>query len=227
MSFIEFQNVSLTFQTKTQRIPIFANLELHIEKGEFVTIYGPSGKGKSTLLNLVSGFLRPTDGKIFVDGNDLCKMSEKAVCKYRNKRIGYIFQAFNLIQQFNVWDNVSVPLLLSGMKKTDIKKRVEELLEIAGLSNRRTEYPRTLSGGEQQRVAFARAVANDPDILLADEPTGNLDTENGERLIELIQDLNKKNHITVLCVSHDPRIIALEEKENTKKIDIETITKQE
>ena len=227
MSFIEFQNVGLTFQTKTQRIPIFDGLNLNIEKGEFVTIYGPSGKGKSTLLNLVSGFLRPTAGKIMVDGSDLGKLSENAVCKYRNKRIGYIFQSFNLIQQFNVYDNVSVPLLLSGMKKADIKNRVEELLETVGLAERKMEYPRTLSGGEQQRAAFARAIANGPDIILADEPTGNLDTANGERLIELIKELNRSKQITVLCVSHDPRIIEAEQNEGARMIDIETITKQE
>lgn len=226
MSFIEFQKVSLTFQTKTQRIPIFEELDLEIGKGELVTIYGPSGKGKSTLLNLVSGFLRPTDGKIFVDAADLCTMPETAVCKYRNQRIGYLFQTFNLIQQFNVWDNVSAPLLLSGMQKTEIKKRVEALLETVGLSERKLEYPRTLSGGEQQRAAFARAIANDPDILLADEPTGNLDAANGEKLIEMLRTLNRSRNITVLCVTHDPRFIETEQKNGGRMIDIETITKQ-
>ncbi|MFR1518906.1 MAG: ABC transporter ATP-binding protein [Clostridia bacterium] len=226
MSFIEFQKVSLTFQTKTQRIPIFEELDLEIGKGELVTIYGPSGKGKSTLLNLVSGFLRPTAGKIFVDAADLCTMPETAVCKYRNQRIGYLFQTFNLIQQFNVWDNVSVPLLLSGMQKTEIKKRVEALLETVGLSERKLEYPRTLSGGEQQRAAFARAIANDPDILLADEPTGNLDAANGEKLIEMLRTLNRSRNITVLCVTHDPRFIETEQKNGGRMIDIETITKQ-
>ncbi len=226
MSFINFENISLTYRTKTQTIPIFDDLNLSIDKGEFVTVYGPSGKGKSTLLNLVSGFLRPDSGKIFVDGSDLCALSENEVCAYRNKRIGYIFQQFNLIYQFNVRDNVAVPLLLSGMKKYDIERRVDELLDMIGLSNRKNEYPRTLSGGEQQRVAFARAVANDPDIILADEPTGNLDSANGRKLIKLIKDLNTDKNITVLCVTHDARILEQSGSGGSRMIDIETITMQ-
>lgn len=220
MSFIEFKNISLTFQTKVQRIPIFNDLNLEIEKGEFLIIAGPSGKGKSTLLNLVSGFIKPTSGEIWVDGKNLNKMNDTQVCTYRNKRIGYIFQAFNLIQQFNVSDNVAVPLLLSGMKKNEVNKRVDELLDIVGMTNRKLEYPRTLSGGEQQRVAFARALANNPDIILADEPTGNLDTKNGEIIVNLLHEVNKNNGATVLCVSHDERII----ETGQRTIRIEDIT---
>lgn len=219
MSFIEFKNVELTFQTKVQRIPIFKELNLEIEKGEFLTIAGPSGQGKSTLLNLVSGFVKPTGGEIWVDGKNLNKMNDTQVCNYRNKRIGYIFQTFNLIQQFNVRDNVSVPLLISGMKKKEAYEKVDELLEKVGMTNRLLEYPRTLSGGEQQRVAFARALANSPDIILADEPTGNLDTKNGEIIVNLLLEANKDNETTVLCVSHDDRII----KQGQRKLLIEEI----
>lgn len=220
MSFIEFKNVDLTFQTKVQRIHIFKGLNLEIEKGDFITIAGPSGKGKSTLLNLVSGFIKPTGGEIWVDGKNLNKMTDTQVCNYRNKRIGYFFQTFNLIQQFNVNDNVSVPLLLSGLKKHEVNKRVDELLNIVGMTNRKLEYPRTLSGGEQQRVAFARALANNPDIILADEPTGNLDTKNGEIIINLLMQINREKGTTVLCVSHDERII----EQGQRKILIEDIT---
>ncbi|HPZ52191.1 MAG TPA: ABC transporter ATP-binding protein [Clostridia bacterium] len=220
MSFIEFKEVDLTFQTKVQRIPIFKGLNLEIEKGEFITIAGPSGKGKSTLLNLVSGFVKPTGGEIWVDGKNLSKMNDTQVCDYRNKRIGYIFQTFNLIQQFNVRDNVAVPLLLSGMKKKQAYEKVEELLDKVGMTNRILEYPRTLSGGEQQRVAFARAIANNPDIILADEPTGNLDTKNGELIVTLLMEANKENGTTVLCVSHDERII----EKGQRTILIEEIT---
>lgn len=220
MSFIEFKNVELTFQTKVQRIPIFRNLNLDIEQGEFLTIAGPSGQGKSTLLNLVSGFVKPTSGEIWVDGKNLNKMNDTQVCNYRNKRIGYIFQTFNLIQQFNVRDNVSVPLLISGMKKKEAYEKVDELLEKVGMTNRLLEYPRTLSGGEQQRVAFARALANSPDIILADEPTGNLDTKNGEIIVNLLLEANSDNETTVLCVSHDDRII----EKGQRKLLIEEIT---
>lgn len=220
MSFIGLKNVDLTFQTKVQRIPIFKELDLSVEKGEFITIAGPSGKGKSTLLNLVSGFVKPTKGEVWVDGKNLNKMNDSLICSYRNKRIGYIFQSFNLIQQFNVRDNVSVPLLLAGIKKNEVYSRVDELLDIVGMSNRKLEYPRTLSGGEQQRVAFARAIANNPDIILADEPTGNLDTKNGENIINLLMDINTRTDTTVLCVSHDSRIV----EKGSRIINIEDIT---
>lgn len=224
MAFIEFKDVELTFQTKSQRINIFKDLNMDIEKGVLAVIYGPSGKGKSTLLNLVSGFLQPTKGNVIVDGVNIGKMSETDVCKYRNKRIGYIFQSFNLIQQFNVTENVTVPLLFAGKSKKEAVKKAEELLEQVGLQDRLKEYPRTLSGGEQQRVAFARAIANEPDIILADEPTGNLDGASGEKLIGMIRDLNREKGMTVLCVSHDTRVIELIGQEGIQGINIEDIT---
>ena len=220
MSFIEFKNLGLTFQTKVQRIPIFKNLDLKIEKGEFLTIAGPSGQGKSTLLNLVSGFVKPTEGEVWVDDKNLNRLNDKEVCGYRNKRIGYIFQTFNLIYEFNVRDNVAIPLLIGGLKKREAHEKVEVLLERVGMTNRMLEYPRTLSGGEQQRVAFARALANSPDIILADEPTGNLDTKNGEIIVDLLIKSNKESGTTVLCVSHDDRII----DKGNRKLLIEDIT---
>ncbi len=207
MDFIELQNVDLTFKTKVQLIPIFKGLNLNIAKGTFSVIVGPSGRGKSTLLNLVSGLVKPNSGTIFVDSIDIGTIPEKALCDFRNKEIGYMFQNFNLIQQFNVRENVAVPLLLSGMHRKAAYEKAEQLLEQVGLADRKLEYPRTLSGGEQQRVAFARAVSNQPKIILADEPTANLDTKNGTKLIAMLHTLCKEQGLTILCVSHDERIL--------------------
>lgn len=207
MEFIELQNVNLTFKTKVQLIPIFKELNLSITKGEFLVIAGPSGRGKSTLLNLVSGLVKPNSGKIFADGTDISSLSEKELCDFRNKEIGYMFQNFNLIQQFNIRDNVATPLLLSGMPRKKACDKAEELLAQVGLTGRKLEYPKTLSGGEQQRAAFARAISNSPKIILADEPTANLDTENGQNLIELLHRLSREQGLTVLCVSHDNRVL--------------------
>jgi putative ABC transport system ATP-binding protein len=220
MEFIELQNVNLTFKTKVQLIPIFKGLNLSIAKGEFLVIAGPSGRGKSTLLNLVSGLVKPNSGKIFVDGVDTGTLSEKRLCDFRNKEIGYMFQNFNLIQQFNIRDNVATPLILSGMRRKKAYAKAEELLEQVGLTGRKLEYPRTLSGGEQQRVAFARAISNSPRIILADEPTANLDTKNGQNLIELLHRLSGEQGLTVLCVSHDSRVI----EQGDRVIDIEAIS---
>lgn len=207
MKIIEFKNVDLAFQTKTQKIEIFKDLNISFSKGEFVTIMGPSGMGKSTLLNLISGFVKPNEGEILVNGNNIMKMTDKEVCEYRNKSIGYIFQSFNLIMQFNVRDNVAVPLMLNSNNKDDIYGRVSELLDFIKMTNREYEYPQTLSGGEQQRVAFARAIANSPEIILADEPTGNLDSDNRDNLIDMLWDLKEKEGKTIISVSHDEKII--------------------
>ena len=220
MEFIELQNVNLTFKTKVQLIPIYKDLNLSIAKGSFTVIAGPSGRGKSTLLNLVSGLVKPNSGKIFVDGKELDTMTEKQLCDFRNAEIGYMFQNFNLIQQFNIRENVAVPLMLSGMPRKPAYAKAEELLEQVGLTGRKLEYPRTLSGGEQQRVAFARAISNSPQIILADEPTANLDTKNGQKLIELLHQLCREHGLTVLCVSHDSRVIAC----GDRLIDIEEIS---
>ena len=220
MSFIQFKNIDLTFQTKTQRIPIFKNFNMDIEQGCFATIYGASGKGKSTMLNLISGFVTPNKGTIIVDGKDIGKMKEKELCEFRNKSIGYIFQAFHLIHEYNVIDNVAVPLRISGIKKKAAREMVSPLLADFSLENRAKEYPATLSGGEQQRVACLRALINKPKLILADEPTGNLDKKNGEIVIDILRRAQKEDGATILCVSHDPRII----EQSDVKINIEEYT---
>lgn len=222
MNFIELQNVGLVFKTKTQRIEIFRDLNLAFQKQDFVAIVGPSGMGKSTLLNLISGFVKPTAGEIFIDGKSLTAMKDKEICAYRNQRIGYIFQAYNLIPQFNVRDNVAVPLLLNGQPKDAAEQQVTALLEQVKMTDRAYEYPNTLSGGEQQRVAFARAIANSPDIILADEPTGNLDSTNAAKLMDMLEDLWKAGK-TILCVTHDEK---LKNRANTV-INIENIAYKE
>lgn len=207
MELIELKNVDLSFQTKTQRINIYRDLNISFKKGAFVTIIGPSGMGKSTLLNLISGFVKPNKGEILIEGNNIMKMSDKDICRYRNKSIGYIFQSFNLIPQFNVRDNIAVPLLLGLSDKDYINDRISSLLNMIKMTNREYEYPNTLSGGEQQRVAFARAIANSPEIILADEPTGNLDSKNSDNLIDALSDLCVKEGKTIISVTHDQKIM--------------------
>jgi len=218
-NYIEFKNLEMSFYTKSQKISIFNNLNLSFESGTFIAIVGPSGMGKSTMLNLISGFIKPNKGIVLVDGNDIVKMSDKDTCEYRNKKIGYIFQSFNLIPQFSVKENIAVPLILSNYTKPQIDDKVDALLESVGMTKRKFEYPNTLSGGEQQRVAFARAIANNTDIILADEPTGNLDTKNGERLIDMLWELCIKGK-TIISVTHDERL----RERATKIINIEDIT---
>jgi len=207
MSYIELSNISLTFKTKFQKIPVFNQMNFSVDKGEFVAIIGPSGKGKSTLLNIVSGFVKPKSGSVIIGGTDISKMKEKKACEYRNSEIGYIFQSFNLLSQLNVYENIKVPLIIKGYSNKEANVIVDNLLDIIGLKNRKKEYPKTLSGGEQQRVAIARALANKPKIILADEPTGNLDDSNANIVMKLLQDFCKENNCTVLCVSHSKKVL--------------------
>lgn len=217
--YIKFQDLSLTFKTNTQTIPIFHDLNLSFEKGSYTVIYGASGKGKSTLLNLVSGYVIPNKGKVLIDNTDISHMPEKQKCEYRNKKTGYMFQNFNLIQQLNVRDNVAVPLFIAGISKKEAYLQVENLLSKINMTSRMYEYPNTLSGGEQQRVAFARAIANNPEIILADEPIANLDRENGNIILQLFEELWKKG-VTFLCVSHDQRM----RNDQYSALDIETLS---
>lgn len=205
---IKLEDICLSYKTKFERVDVLNNLNIEFNKNEFAIVVGPSGIGKSSLLNLISGFLKPNRGRVLVMGEDISRFNEKEICYFRNKKIGYVFQFFNLIQQFNVRENIEVPLILSGNDKKEIQIRVEELLDLVGLKNRAKHYPEELSGGEQQRVAIARALANNPDIILADEPTGNLDKKNSEKILELFKQIHEDGK-TIIMVTHDMSICKL------------------
>jgi putative ABC transport system ATP-binding protein len=189
---------------------ILDGVTLEIPRRQFVAITGPSGSGKSTLLGLLAGLDRPTAGTIRVDGVDLCTLDEDGLARLRLARIGYVFQAFHLIPTLTALENVAVPLELAGAR--DARARAGALLEAVGLGSRATHYPAQLSGGEQQRVALARAVANRPALLLADEPTGNLDSATGAGIVELLVGLHREHGATLVMVTHDPALAAHAER---------------
>ena len=184
------------------RVDALKNVNLTIEEGDFVAIIGPSGSGKSTMMNMVGCLDIPTKGEIYLENKDIAKMSESDLAVLRGKKIGFIFQQFNLIQTLSALENVSLAMNFQGVSKSKRIKRAKELLEYVGLSHRLKHRPGELSGGEQQRVAIARSLANDPDVILADEPTGNLDTKTGEKVMTLLDELNKQGK-TITMVTHD------------------------
>jgi len=180
------------------------NVDLDIPRGEFLALMGPSGSGKSTLLNLLAGIDRPTSGDVSVMDTNLGNLSESQLAQWRNRHVGYIFQSFNLIPVLTAFENVELPLLLTGLSKSDRKRSVDTALELVGLSDRMDHRPKQLSGGQEQRVAIARAIVVDPDIILADEPTGNLDARSGEEVMTILATLNQQLNKTIVMVTHDP-----------------------
>jgi len=184
------------------------NLNLEVMKGEFVSIYGPSGAGKTTLLNLIGGLDKPTSGKMVVFGHDLGTYDEDFLATFRCAYVGFVFQSYNLISTLTAIENVAFTVELAGWSKERIEKRSENLLKLVGLKHRANHFPAQLSGGEQQRVAFARALANDPPLLLADEPTGNLDVETGLEIVRILEKMKTKGK-TVIVATHDERILKL------------------
>jgi putative ABC transport system ATP-binding protein len=202
---ISLCGVSKHFSTKRQVIALDA-VDLEIEKGEMVSIVGPSGSGKSTLLNLIGGLDRPTSGEIRIDGRPVASLSDDDLTRLRRDKIGFIFQFFNLLPSLTCIENVALPLHLKGMGRRDIDKRARELLELVHLGHRLDHQPDELSGGERQRVAIARALAFYPPIILADEPTGNLDSRTGAEILKLIHDLHDRLGATVLIVTHDASV---------------------
>jgi putative ABC transport system ATP-binding protein len=201
---IRLNGVTKVFTTDEVETHALAGIHLEIEKGEYVSISGPSGCGKSTLLSLLGLLDTPSDGEYWLNGKSVAglKLSERA--RIRNREIGFIFQAFNLIGDLTVYENVELPLTYRGMPSAERKKRVQEALEKVGMTHRMKHYPSQLSGGQQQRVAVARALCGDPSVLLADEPTGNLDSANGEAVMTLLHDLHRQG-ATICMVTHDPR----------------------
>jgi putative ABC transport system ATP-binding protein len=202
---IQVCGLTKTINTPTHRVDILKGIDLEIPRGQFAAIMGPSGSGKSTLLGLLAGLDAPTSGRIVLDGEDITGLEEDELALLRGRKIGFVFQSYHLIPTLTAEENVMLPLELSG-HATDGSERARELLESVGLFDRRDHYPVQLSGGEQQRVALARAFVVRPPILLADEPTGNLDTANGSNILELLMTLNRREGTTLVLVTHDQQI---------------------
>jgi putative ABC transport system ATP-binding protein len=175
---------------------------MNVQKGEFVAIMGPSGSGKSTLLNLLGALDKPSSGRILIDGVNISGLNENELAKLRNEKVGFVFQAYNLISRSSVMRNMELPALVKGYSKEERQKRVRDLLTVVGLNDKMVRQPKTLSGGEQQRVAIARALINDPEIVLADEPTGNVDSQTGRMIMEFLRRLNSERGTTVIVVTH-------------------------
>ncbi|MBN2127811.1 MAG: ABC transporter ATP-binding protein [Candidatus Diapherotrites archaeon] len=204
-SVIELKNVSKTYDLGKVKVTALKNINIDIKKGEFVSIMGPSGSGKTTLLNVLSAMLRQSTGEIYIKGKPISKMNDSQLAKIRGKTIGFIFQTFNLIPRMTALQNVMFPLVFQNTPIEKRKKIAEKNLALVGLEKRKLHKSNELSGGERQRVAIARALANDPDIIVADEPTGNLDSKSGKQILEIITQLHKEGK-TVLIVTHDQKI---------------------
>lgn len=200
---IKLNNLSKVYRTAYMETTALNNINIHIGKGEFVAVMGPSGCGKSTLLNVVGMIDSPSDGEYYFDGTEVGHCSENELVDVRKKNIGFIFQNFNLIDDLTVSENVDLPLLYLGIAKKERKERVAEALELVGLEARAKHKPQELSGGQQQRVAVARSIVGDPKLILADEPTGNLDTKNGDEVMAMLDRLKQKG-VTILMVTHSP-----------------------
>ncbi len=204
---IDARGVGLTIPTDGAEIEVLRGIDLRIERGEFVAVTGPSGSGKSSLLQLLGGLDRPTAGSVLVEGHDLATLSAAGLSRLRNRRIGFVFQAFNLVSVLSVEENIALPAVIAGRDRAETALEVNLLLERVGLYHRRAAMPTTLSGGEQQRTAVARALVNRPAIVLADEPTGNLDSASGAEVLALFGELHAEGQ-TMVMVTHDPAIAA-------------------
>ena len=205
---VRVNNVDKTFLRGSEEIRVLTGLNLQVPKGEFLALMGPSGSGKSTLLNLIGGLDRATTGEVEIGGARIGQMSDRQLAAWRSRHVGLIFQFYNLLPVLNAERNVELPLLLTHLSKRDRMKHVATALQVVGLSHRARHYPRTLSGGEQQRVGIARAIVTDPTILLCDEPTGDLDRKSGDEVLGLLQALNRQHGKTIVMVTHDPHASA-------------------
>ena len=205
MAMVEVSQVRKIYKRDTQSITVLDGIDLQVPEGEFVALMGPSGSGKTTLLNLVAGIDRVTSGSVKVAGQDLSSLSEGALARWRSHNVGFIFQFYNLIPVLTALENVELPLLLESLSKKQRRERALTALKVVGLSDRAQHYPRQLSGGQEQRVAIARAIVSDPKILVADEPTGDLDAKSAEEILTLMETLNRDFKKTILMVTHDPR----------------------
>jgi len=205
---IQIDHVEKVYRRDSLEIPVLTDINLKVPEGEFVALMGPSGSGKTTLLNLIAGIDQATRGRIVIGGRDISQISQTELARWRSHTIGFIFQLYNLLPVLTAFENVELPLLLTPLKKAERRKHVETALSIVGLADRMDHYPRQLSGGQEQRVAIARAIVSDPAILVADEPTGDLDAKSAEEILTLLNRLNVEYKKTIVMVTHDPRAAA-------------------
>ena len=212
MPLLDLKGITKEYKLGKTIVRALRGLDLEIDKGEIVSIMGPSGSGKSTLMHILGALDIPSEGRALIDGQNLQELKEKQLVTLRGKRIGFVFQTFNLIQTLSAQRNVELPMIFQGIGKRERAKKARELLVKVGLAERVRHKPTELSGGERQRVAVARALANDPEIILADEPTGNLDTETGQSILDLLKDLSTKDGKTVILVTHDPEAAAISDR---------------
>jgi putative ABC transport system ATP-binding protein len=209
MPLVEVRNITKTYRKGDQEVTPLSDTDLNIERGALVSLMGASGSGKSTLLNLIAGIDQPTAGQIIVDGTDIHALSRTRLAKWRAANVGYIFQLHNLIPVLTAYENIELPLLLLPMSRSERRRRVEIAIEAVGLADRAEHYPRQLSGGQEQRVGIARAIVADPTIVVADEPTGDLDSETSEQILDLLKRLNEQLGTTLLMVTHDPKAASI------------------
>jgi putative ABC transport system ATP-binding protein len=205
MAMVDVSQVRKVYRRDALEIKVLDGIELQVPEGEFVALMGPSGSGKTTLLNLIAGIDRPTSGTVRVADTDLARLSENALARWRSHNVGFIFQFYNLIPVLTAVENVELPLLLERMAKRERRDRALTALKVVGLADRSQHYPRQLSGGQEQRVAIARAFVSDPKVLVADEPTGDLDAKSAEEILALMETLNREFRKTIIMVTHDPR----------------------
>jgi len=204
MGSVQVRNVKKVYQRDKQQIPVLDGISLDVAEGDFIALMGPSGSGKTTLLNLIGGIDQPTSGDVVVGGTSIGKLDGARLAKWRSRNIGFIFQLYNLIPVLTAQQNVELPLLLHKMSGKERRERAQKALGGVGLGDRVTHFPRQLSGGQEQRVAIARALVSDPEVLLADEPTGDLDRASGEEILGILGKLNSEYKKTVIMVTHDP-----------------------
>jgi putative ABC transport system ATP-binding protein len=202
---VDVRGVRKVYRRDAEQIVVLDGIDLQVPAGEFVALMGPSGSGKTTLLNLIAGIDRPTSGQVVVAGTDVARLSESELARWRSRHVGFIFQFYNLIPVLRAVENVELPLLLTGLSKRERRERALTALKVVGLADRSGHYPRQLSGGQEQRVAIARAIVGDPSVLVADEPTGDLDAKSAEDILALMETLNREFRKTIVMVTHDPR----------------------
>jgi putative ABC transport system ATP-binding protein len=226
---VEIRDVRKIYKRDAFEVPVLNGVTVDVPRGDFLALMGPSGSGKTTLLNLIAGIDRPTSGKIVVEGKEISRFSETALAAWRARHVGFIFQLYNLIPVLNAFENVELPLLLTKLSKKQRREHVATALGIVGLGDRMTHFPRQLSGGQEQRVAIARAIVTDPTLLVADEPTGDLDAKNAGETLDLLQRLNREFDKTIVMVTHDPKA-ALQARRTLhleKGLLVETVSNEE